>query len=263
LSDNNSVAQVNPNSQAGMFDWMLQGQNVLQQQWFWYGIGNSAVRSIDTINAPTAVQASSRELLITYGIPGSLSVAVDYLLTGGTIVGSTGGNLNSDIGETIKLVNLGRSTLPLHFYQYSYFNLLGMSSDVVQLGTNPRGLYNDALQLNVGTGSTLSETVTTPGANHGEVAPLGATLVKLNGGGPVTLGSSVGSGPVGPGAVTWAFEWDFNIAPGGSAIISKDKNVYIALIPEPSVAALAGIGFVVLAWRRHPRSENWVPPPTC
>jgi hypothetical protein len=93
----------------------------------------------------------------------------------------------------------------------------------------------------------LTETVTTPGANHGEVAPLGATLAKLNGVGPVVLGPPFFSGPIGPGAVTWALQWDFNIAPGGSAIISKDKYLDIVMIPEPSTLGLFGLGLAGLA----------------
>ncbi len=54
LTDNNSVAQINPNSQSGMFNWSVDGQNQLNQQWFWYRIGNTPEQSIDTISAPLA-----------------------------------------------------------------------------------------------------------------------------------------------------------------------------------------------------------------
>jgi hypothetical protein len=198
-------------------------------------------------SAPVVVQTGTRELTTTYVNPANYSVSVDYLLTGGPVLGLAGGNAVSDIGETIKLANLSASPLPFHFYQYSYFNLFGVSFDTVLLGKNPRGLYNDALQQSFG--GALTETVTTPGANHGEVAPVGMTLAKLNGGGPVTLDDF--AGPFGPGAVTWAFEWDLDIAPGGSVIISKDKSLDAILIPEPSVPALLGVGVSALALRRR------------
>jgi len=237
LTDHNSTAIVDPTSQAGMFHWDIQGQNQLQQQWFWYGIDGNPVRSIDTISAPAITLIGTREMTTTYITPGVFSVGIDYLLTGGTAM-AAGQHANADIGETIKIVNLSNTILPFHFYQYSYFNLANANNDIVQLGQNIRGLYNDAIQQNDSV--ALTETVTTPGANHGEVASVGATLTKLNGGTAVTL-SNV-AGPVGPGAVTWALEWDLNIGPGGSAIISKDKYLDVVIVPEPATLGLLAVG---------------------
>jgi hypothetical protein len=241
LADGNSTALIDPFTQTGMFHWDIQGQNQLQQQWFWYGIGNGPVASIDTIGVPTIVQGSANDALISYQNP-IFKVSVEYTLTGGSVVPS--GPANADIGEAIKIVNTTGTVLPFHFYQYSYFNLNGLSSDTVQLGLNLHGLFNEADQSNGPL--ALTETVTTPGANHGEVAPLGGTLAKLNGGGPVTLGPPFFAGPLGPGAVTWALEWDFNINPGATAIISKDKYLQI-IVPEPSAFTLFGMGIVALA----------------
>src|SRR5215471_5719398 len=57
LTDNNSVAQIDPNGQAGMFSWTVDGVQNLFQQWFWYRVGtNGPENSIDTISAP-AIQA--------------------------------------------------------------------------------------------------------------------------------------------------------------------------------------------------------------
>lgn len=248
LTDANSTALIDPNTQAGMFHWDIQGQNQLQQQWFWYGVGGGNTFSIDTISAPVVTPKGANEAIITYA-NAAFSVSVDYVLTGGSPV-PAGQHANADIGESIKIVNTSGAVLPFHFYQYSYFNLYGVSSDTVQLGQNLHGLFNEAFQ-STGAGVALTETVTTPGANHGEVAPLGATLAKLNGPGPVVLGPPFFSGPLGPGAVTWALQWDFNIAPGASAIISKDKYLDIVVIPEPSALALAGVGLVCLALRKR------------
>jgi len=259
LTDNNSTAIVDPNSQAGMSHWDLQGQNQLQQQWFWYGTDGGAVQSIDKISpTPVVVMTGTRELTATYINAGGYSVGIDYLLTGGPVV-AVGDTAVSDIGETIKISNLSAAPLVFHFYQYSYFNLNGLSKDTVQLGKNPRGLYNDALQQNVGPANTsagLTETVTTPGANEGEVNfynhGVGDTLAKLNGGGPVTLGAPYGAGPIGTNAVTWALEWDLNIAVGGSAIISKDKSLQVVIVPEPASLAVLGLGATAFSlWRRR------------
>jgi hypothetical protein len=58
------------------------------------------------------------------------------------------------------------------------------------------------------------------------------------------------NGPVGPGDVTWALQWDLIIPAGGSLGISKDKSRHINFVPEPSSLALAGLSAVVLAFRR-------------
>jgi hypothetical protein len=249
LANGDSTALIDPTSQAGMYHWDVLGLNQLHQQWFWYGVGAAPVRSIDTISAPLVTPIGPNEATIAYVNPGNYSVSVDYLLTGGTLVGP---QVNADLGESIKIVNLSAAVLPFHFYQYSYFNLMGASSDTVQLGTNLRGQYNEALQFNGNV--ALTETVTTPGAGNGEVAPLGATLAKLNGGGPVTLGPPFFAGPLGPGAVTWALEWDLSIAPGASVLISKDKYLQVTVIPEPSALALISLGAVAFALRNRRRA---------
>ena len=65
LTDGNSVALLDPTSQAGMYYWAVQNtpntyQNQLNQQWFWYRVGTSdPERSINTISAPAPVDRSS------------------------------------------------------------------------------------------------------------------------------------------------------------------------------------------------------------
>jgi hypothetical protein len=250
LSDNNSVALVNVGNQQGMFNWSVQGMNQLHQQWFWYSVGATAPASVDTISPATlTLDNGTRGLSSTYG-NAAFSVQIDYLLSGGAVV-PQGSTAVSDISETIRIKNNSASVLPFRFYQYSDFDLGGPGNDTVQLGTNLRGQYNDAVQQDPNAG--LTETVTTPGASEGEVDYFANTLNKLNNGvAPVTLGNANGPGPVGPGNVTWALEWDFNIAPGSTALISKDKSltVLIPTVPEPSAVVLSVLGFAGLAWRR-------------
>jgi len=245
MTDANSSATVNVGSQAGMDNWTVDGQNELAQQWFWLTLGNGAPTAINNINAASVVQPSSRLLETTYASSG-YSVEVDYLLKGGQT-----GSGQSDIGESISLNNTSASPLTFHFYQYSDFNLYGAGTqDTGQLGRNLSGKYNLAdVENTVGNLTTvISETVATPGANHGEVELPGVTLGKLTGSGPVTLADNSSAGP---GEVTWAFEWDVTIQPGGSFLISKDKSIDRLFIPEPSSLALLSLGMALCVLRKR------------
>jgi hypothetical protein len=241
LTDQNSTALVDPNSQSGMFSWTVDGVQQMFQQWFWYRVGAAGPEhSIDTISAPAINRPAANDLTTTYG-NGNFSIRVDYVLTGGA-AGSGG----ADMGETLTINNLTTNSLDFHFFQYSDFDLNGsLSGDTVQLKKNGVGLYYEADQTKGAT--TLAETVTTPGANEGETAFYNSTLVKLNNAGPDTLNDN--AGPTGPGDVTWALEWDTTIAAGGSFIISKDKA--ISTVPEPSALALVCLGLAGFVWQRR------------
>lgn len=244
MADQNSVAQIAPNSQAGMFDWRVQGQNELYQQWFWFALNNGPTHSIDTISPALVTSTAANNLTTSYAGAG-YNVSVGYTLTGGSVVpvGQTG---VSDIEESIQIHNTSASPIVFHFYQYSDFDLQNVPGpDTVTLSGSPRGGWNDAFQTYDGLG--LTETITTPPANHAEAAPEFATLAKLNSGLPVVLNDN----PTATGNVTWAFEWDLPINPGATALISKDKYLQVTITPEPSALALGVLGLAAWALRRR------------
>jgi PEP-CTERM motif len=238
----NSQAIVDPTSQAGMFAWNVDGVNQLNQQWFWYALGATAPRSIDTLGLAGLNQLAPNSLDTLYAGAG-FNVDVKYILTGGAP-----GSGVSDIGETIRIQNMTGSALNFHFYQYSDFNLSGTpNGDSIDLSKNGQGMFNDAYQTKGAL--ALTETVASPGANHGEAALAGVTLAELNNGvNPVTLSDVAFAGP---GNVTWAFEWDLNIAGGGTAIISKDKYLQVTFVPEPATVGLISLGLLAGALYRR------------
>src|SRR5436190_81453 len=188
LVDNNSVAQVNVGSSQGMFNWSVDGQNQLAQQWFWYRVGNNPEQPINTISAPTIFTPTAHNLETTYN-NGAYSIRAQYTLAGGLP-----GSGHSDLGEIITINNLTAAPLDFHFFQYSDFDLNGPGNDVVQLGGAFLGKLFAADQQDLGTLSENMDSVS--GANRGEVALFASTLNKLNDGNPDNLNNVLG--PVGP-----------------------------------------------------------------
>jgi hypothetical protein len=242
LNDGGSSATVNLNSSAGMNNWSVNNQDQLNQQWFWYAIGSSAPQPINNIGLVSFNQPSSAEVIATYQ-NAQLALTIDYVLAGGGV-----GSGSADITESISAVNNSGGSMIFHFYQYSDFNLLGNgSSDSVQLFGMP-GSWNFVQQTAGASG--IGEAIVAPSANHGEAAFVGQTLAELNGLLPVTLNDNPSAVS---GDVTWALQWDSTIANGGMFDLTKDKSLFIQVIPEPSSIALGalGLGAWGLARRRR------------
>src|SRR5438093_617141 len=125
LTDNNSIAQIDAGSQAGMFYWGVQDspttfQNQLHQQWFWYRVGSTGPeKSIDTISAPVITGLTANTVTTTYNGAG-FNVSAKYSLVGGAPSSGT-----ADIAEQITINNTSGAVLPFHLFQYSDFNLAG------------------------------------------------------------------------------------------------------------------------------------------
>jgi hypothetical protein len=242
LTDNNATAVVNTGSQAGMNFWSvdgngLSGQNQLQQQWFWYRVGNSVPQSINTMSGPTNTLVGLNNLTTTYfNSTYNFGISISYQLSG-TGLG------NSDIMEGIQIQNFSSATNNISFFQYSHFTLLGQNSGNTIMAGN-----TGAQQQNGQT--AIAESIITPPASAFEATNYGITLPKLNSVPGLTLSdTNPNDTQTASGDVTWAFEWDLSVAPGAVVDISKDKLLSISNVPEPSVLGLAGLA--VLALRRR------------
>src|SRR6266446_6546710 len=127
LSDGNSVAHLDPGSQAGMYYWAVLNspdtyQNQLNKQWFWYRVGTTGPEaSIDTLTLLTPSQPTANHVTMTYlDTLGRFNLTIDYLLTGGTPTSGT-----ADIAENIRINNTSGAPLNYHFFQYSDFDMGG------------------------------------------------------------------------------------------------------------------------------------------
>jgi len=243
LTDNASTVVIDPASQAGMFQWMVSGVNQMEQQWFWYRIGNAGPEfSIDTLGAPfvgvSDVNFNGQpDTLFARYIANMLQVETTFTLTG-----ANPGVMQSDIAETIKLQNLTAEPMDLHFFRYCDLDLGGTPLDQsVQIAGG-----NTAQQWDVGI--FASETVETPLATTMQVDFFPVVLNMLNDGLPSNLNGN--AGPVGPGDLTWAFQWDVTLGPAGAPnsvlIISKDKQI----VPEPATLSLLALGALAMIRRR-------------
>lgn len=235
LTDQNSSMSIDPDTQAGAYSWIVDGQNQLYQQWFWYRVGTTGGQaSIDTISAPVINQLAADRVDISYG-NNQLMVEVTYDLTGGSV-----GSGTSDVAEVIRITNVSGNRLSFSFFQYSDFDLDGNSIDDTATIHTILGKGYVASQVGAGK-SAMTETVVTPGAARWEANLYANTLSGLNGGN-YNLNNSLSAGP---GDATWAFQWDFTLDPNRTFLISKDKQ--ITAVPEPSTLAIAGLAGLGLA----------------
>jgi len=253
LSSGNSSVAINPSSQTGMDSWIVDGQNQLNQQWFWYRIGSTGPEaSFDTISTPVINPINASILQTTYA-NSIFSATVLYSLDGGAI-----GSGTSDLSEQISIQNLTGTTLSFHFFQYADFNLGGTpNNDTGDLTLSRRNTYGGTVQYN--SSCHLSEnvdTVVSQPASRGQFGTGNTILNLLNDGSPTTLNNNFSAS----GNVNWALEWDVSIAAGGTLLISKDLNIVgvcpVNPIPEPATWSLALFGLISCGlfkrgWRRR------------
>jgi hypothetical protein len=249
LSDGGSTATLNLGAgtgNLGMNSWtVLNGQNQLNQQWFWYSVNGGAPQPINTIGGLSTAYNGANDLTVTYQ-NSLLSVNVDYTLNGN---GASSGS--ADIMEYIWIDNVSSDPLNISFFQYSNFNLLQNNNNTVSINGSP-GAYTGAFQSTGTPGGTgIAEVILTPNASHGETALVPTTLNELNDPANLNFNLSDNTSPV-TGNVSWAFQWDDNLAPGTEEDISKDKGLKVMTVPEPSTVAIIalGAGALGLALRR-------------
>ena len=242
LADGDSVAMVDVNSSAGMYQWIAGGLNQLSQQWFWYRIGaGGVVQPINAISAATWNQTAGPDSLFTSYANAQLDVSINYKLTSLT-------SGKADILESISVKNNTGSPLDLHFFQYSDFDLANNPIDT-SLEIQPDPDFPGYFRAIQRKGSTeLSETITQPAASRAEANFQEPLLVNF-----FTAGYNLNNnlGPIGPGDVAWAFQWDLTVGPNATVDIFKDKLLEVTPVPEPAALGFVSLGLAALLLRRR------------
>jgi len=240
LSQNDSVVQINAGTQQGVYNWSVDGVNQLAQQWFWYRVGSAGPESsIDTISAASETSSGANKATLTYA-NSTISVKTAYSLL-------APGNGTATLSEQITLMNTSGASQVFHFFQYSDFDLGGVTGgQSVQFYNNGSSSYYEVIQT--GASGSTTETANAPGASTSEVqaGTDGTLLGLLNDASPTTLNNTLFAGP---GNANYAYEWDVTLAPGTSLLISK-----LMAVPEPSSMALIASGVLALAWLRRRRA---------
>src|SRR5689334_17410844 len=83
LSDQNTLIEIDPTSQAGIYTWQVDGTDNMFQRWFWYRIGGAGPESsIDTISAPVVTGfGGTEDGKLVYQNP-ALKIEIKYSLVG-------------------------------------------------------------------------------------------------------------------------------------------------------------------------------------
>ena len=241
MTDGDAVAHVDELSPSGMNSWTVDGTSELNQQSFWFRIGNSAAQQAVYSLALKNISQDQPNALTTEHANSQFDFTVNYTLTGG----SSG---SARMNEVISIQNLRNTTLDFHLFQYADFDLAGTKTgDTISLGS-VGGLFTSASQTD---GGLTAVEVLGTGANHGQAALGNVLYSTLTSGKPTTLNGT--AGPLGPGDAVYAFEWDLTIAPKACFTMSLDKYILPVTVPEPSTLTLAALGLVALFRRRLSR----------
>lgn len=247
LHDRNTSVNVNDaGTNAGMTDFVVDGVDNLFLQGFWFrtagmnneaNVGTLALTGTSVTDTNPFVDNRPDTLALQYAGPGFM------IEPSWTVRGGSQGSFTGDVLETIIIRNIMTAgPLVISFFQYSDFDLNGSINDTSVEILGP--LFNTARQSDGA--ASLSETVVTPQPTRWQVDNFPNTVNMLNDGVVDNLNNN--AGPIGPGDLTWAFQWDFVIPSGGSVSISKDKRV---VVPGPGTLGLLALAPVALLRRRR------------
>jgi hypothetical protein len=225
LSDGNSSLLIDSGTQAGVNTWTIDNVDALFQRWFWYRVGTTGPElSLETLGTPT-LDPDTAALKVIYA-NSQLKVTLNYSLTGGGL-----GTGQSDLNVGITVKNLTGSAMALSFFDYANATLsAGADTAVVQY---PGHIVQTA-------GSSQMDLVSTLTPSHSEVGLTTSTRDSLNNGSATQLADNLSAGP---GDATAAFEWDLNLAAGGSKTWGEAMSMQV---PEPATLTLLAMGGLVL-----------------
>ena len=218
LQGDNASITIETDTPNGARDWIVDGVNQLAQLSYFYRTGAGGPElSVDTLaiglESPSDIDGDGfDDVLFVRYLGAGFELEIRYILTGGSI-----GSGASSLDEQITIRNVGSSALGFHLFQYNNYDLAGDDEDLSAKLT----ASNSAFQSD-DDGTELSESVT-PNPSHAQVDTFDNILAALTDGNATTLTDA--GGPIGPGNLTYAFQWDFSIDAAGSVTLSKVRSL--------------------------------------
>jgi hypothetical protein len=244
LTDGNSILDIDTSSASGVHNFYIDGVDHLFAHWFYYRVGNvgpeSPVSNLFQTNIANTANVLSVEYSDSLASP-TFRVTLTFTLNGGG-PGSGAG----DLIEDITIQNLTNLPLDFHFFQYADFDLNNTTTDSVVAAVGSP--VNTVTQTE---GSqAIQELVTNSNVapiSHHQVDFYDNIVAMLSDGDADDLNDN--SGPLGPGDLIWALQWDFTLDAMDRFEISKD--IRLQAIPEPSMLPLFGLAVAAGLRRRR------------
>jgi hypothetical protein len=232
LSNGNSVIQINPTTQDGMFSWTVEGTNQMYQHWFWLrqDPGNTQ-SSFDQLGIPLGLVYTATSATLSY-FPQGLDVTLSFTLK----AGMTGSYASDDV-ETVSIQNTNNYSVGLHVYDYTDFDLAGEADgDTISFAAS-----NMIVQQ--GKGMSATQYAQNPPADLWEATWYALTLDTIDDDAPAVLSDEIF--PNESGDQTYAFQWDATLPAGQTLQINLTNSIRLA--PPLLDIALAS-GDAVISW---------------
>ena len=242
LSSGNSTVTIDPTSTAGVEDWTINGQNQLNQQWFWIRTGNeNGQSSLNSLGTPSVTPISSSMTELIYGSTTGLQITVTYALDGGQSSSKT-----SDLNDSVMIDNYSGKSEKVEFFEYANFNLDDLTTGQTAMisGSNTATVTGNGYQ---------SQTVVSPTPSDYEANTYLNLLDNISSGSTSYTLSKVSTAPAGD--PEWGFEWILTLPKNGSDVITGDSLIQgtAFVVPEPvsSSISLLGLGGLFLSRPRR------------
>ena len=232
LTNGNSSVLIDPNSQNGMYEWKVDGVNQLSQHWYWLRQDPAKIQlSFDQLGQPLGLEWTSSNATLNY-VSNGLTLSLEYVLEGGV----KGSHMASVI-ESISVQNTTNTSLGLHLYDYTDFDLAGESDgDTVTFPAT-----NIVMQQGKNMIATQMAEGQTPSYWEGSWYAL--ALDTIEEATPAVLADSII--PNQAGDQTFAYQWDFSLPAGQMFALNLTNTIQSA----QALLAIARSGTnVIISW---------------